>query len=193
MQWKDIPGYDGKYQINREGNVRRVYQSGKTRTMTPYHRKMKGSQRLVVKLTMNGKAKEEILLKLMAMTFLGAPPQGYVPYHKNGCQLDNCIHNIAYISRKELGKLTGAHSKRKSVAKINADGEIIDVYPSAREAARKNYMSHQTVMDRCNGKCISTFAPDGFAYAWEDEAVSMRHVLNKVAYEKKMNLQRKTG
>lgn len=26
--WRDIPGYGGKYQIDREGNVRRVYASG---------------------------------------------------------------------------------------------------------------------------------------------------------------------
>ena len=47
--WKDIPGYDGKYQADMEGNIRRVYQSGKTRLMTPYHKKMSGSKRLVVK------------------------------------------------------------------------------------------------------------------------------------------------
>ena len=55
--WKDIPGYGGKYQIDQEANVRRVYASGRTRAMTPYHRKMSGSQRLVVKLTSNGKSK----------------------------------------------------------------------------------------------------------------------------------------
>ena len=38
--WKDIPGYDGKYQADMEGNIRRIYQSGKTRLMTPYHKKM---------------------------------------------------------------------------------------------------------------------------------------------------------
>lgn len=37
--WKDIQGYNGKYQIDREGRVRRVFASGKTRPMTPYHKK----------------------------------------------------------------------------------------------------------------------------------------------------------
>lgn len=59
--WKDIPGYNGKYQADREGNVRRVYLSGKTRLMTPYRKKMSGSQRLVVKLTKDGKAKKKFL------------------------------------------------------------------------------------------------------------------------------------
>lgn len=100
--WKDIPGYDGKYQADMEWNIRRIYQSGKKRLMTPYHKKMSGSQRLVVKMTRDKKAKEEILVQIMAKTFLGNPLPGHVPYHKNGCQEDNYIQNIAYISRRTL-------------------------------------------------------------------------------------------
>ena len=178
--WTDIIGYNGKYQVDKEGNVRRVFPSGKTRQMTPYHKKMSGSQRMVVKLTFNGKSKEEILLQIVAKTFLGECPDGCVPYHKNGCQSDNYVNNIGYISRVELGKLTGPKSRRKSVVKIDNMGLIVDVYSSARKAARENYMSYQTIMDRCNGKCKSAFAPDGYAYAWEDSEVSMKHALNKI-------------
>ena len=182
--WKDIPGYGGKYQIDREANVRRVYISGKTRAMTPYHRKMSGSQRLVVKLTKDGKSKEEVLMQLVALTFLGPPPKGHVPYHKNGCQSDNYLNNIAYISKRELGRMTGAKSRRRPVAKIDRDGYLVEVYPSAREAARRNYMSYQTVMDRCNGKVKSAFAPDGYAYVWDDSEVSIRRALQKIGQKK---------
>ena len=178
--WRNIPGYDGKYQVNTEGNVRRVYPSGKTRLMTPFHKKMCGSQRLVIKLTKDGKSKEEILVQIMAKTFIGPVPPGCVPYHKNGCQNDNYIQNIAYISMQELGKITGAKSKRQPVAKIDNTGQIVEVYSSAREAGRKNYMSYQTIIDRCNGKCKSAFAPDGYAYAWEDKEVSMRNAIRKI-------------
>lgn len=181
--WRNIPGYNGKYQADMEANIRRAYPSGKTREMTPYRKKMNGSQRLVVKLTDNGKSKEVTLLQIMAKTFLGPAPEGCVPYHKNGCQSDNYIQNIAYISRKELGKKTGAKSRRQSVVKIDLLGEIVDVYSSAREAARENYMSYQTIIDRCNRKCKSAFAPDGYAYAWEDSEVSMKHAIRKIEQE----------
>ncbi len=177
--WKDIPGYDGKYQASKEGQVRRVFASGKTRLMTPYHKKMSGSQRLVIKLTKNGKSKEEILMRMIALTFLGEAPDGFVPYHKNGCQSENHVNNIAYISRKELGEKTGGQSKRRPVVKINAKGNVMDVYTSARAAAKANFMSYQTVIDRCNGKCKSAFAPDGYAYAWDD-TVSMRNAIGKI-------------
>ena len=44
-------------------------------------------------------------------------------------------------------------------------------------------MSYQTIIDRCNGKVKSAFAPDGFAYAWEDSEVSMRKTLRKIELE----------
>lgn len=178
--WKNVPGYDGKYQVDREGNVRRIYQSGKTKSMTPYKKKMSGSQRLVVKLTKDGNPKEEILIQLIAKTFIGQCPKGYVPYHINGCQGDNYIQNIQYIKRSDLGKLTGAKAKRRPVVKIDSNGEMVEFYSSARESARNNYMSYQTVIDRCNGKCKSTYAPDGFAYAWEDSEVSIKHAISKI-------------
>ncbi len=180
--WRDIPGYGGKYQVDREGNVRRVYGSGKTRPITPYHRKMSGSQRMVVKLTRDGKPREEILMRIVALAFLGAPPEGYVPYHRNGCQSDNYLNNIAYIDRRELGRLTGASSRRRPVAKLDQDGEIVEVYSSAREAARRNYMSYQTVIDRCNGKVKGAFAPDGHAYVWDDSEVSIRRGMQKIGH-----------
>ena len=178
--WRDIPGYMGKYQVDQEGNVRRVFPSGKTRKMTPYYKKVSSGKKLIVKLTINGNSKEETLLSIMAKTFLGKCPDGYVPYHKNGCKNDNYINNIAYISKKKLGKLVGAKAKRRPVAKIDNNGEIVDVYSSARQAARENYMSYQTVIDRCNGKCKSAFAPDGYAYAWEDSEVSMGKAIRKI-------------
>lgn len=178
--WRDIPGYMGKYQVDQEGNVRRVFPSGKTREMTPYYKKVSSGKKLIVKLTINGNSKEETLLSIMAKTFLGKCPDGYVPYHKNGCKNDNYINNIAYISKKKLGKLVGAKAKRRPVAKIDNNGEIVDVYSSARQAARENYMSYQTIIDRCNGKCKSAFAPDGYAYAWEDSEVSMGKAIRKI-------------
>ena len=37
--WTNIPGFKGIYQASREGDIRRVYKNGKTRILTPYHKK----------------------------------------------------------------------------------------------------------------------------------------------------------
>lgn len=184
--WRDIPGYKGIYQADREGNIRRLYRNGKTRILTPYHKKMNGSQRLVVKLSVNGKEREVVVIQMIARTFLGPPPAGHIPVHRNGCQSDNYVNNIKYISRQQAGKIYGARSKRKAVVKIDNHGEIVEVYSSARTAAEANYMSHQTVTDRCNGKCKSPFAPDGYAYAWEDSGKSLEQVIEKIERQKEL-------
>lgn len=189
--WRDIPGFEGIYQADREGNIRRLYQNGKVRILTPYHKKMSGSQRLVVKLTANGKSREVVVVQAIARTFLGPPPAGYIPVHRNGCQSDNYVNNIKYISRQQAGKIYGARSKRKAVAKIDNHGEIVEVYPSARTAAKANYLSHQTVTDRCNGKCKSPYAPDGYAYAWEDSGKSLERAIEKIERQKELCDQRK--
>ena len=44
-------------------------------------------------------------------------------------------------------------------------------------------MSYQTIIDRCNRKYKSTFAPDGYAYAWDDKEISMRYALRKIEIE----------
>lgn len=181
-RWKDIPGFNGRYQLNTEGKIRSVFLSGKTRELHPYIKKgSHGPHQIVVKLMDNsGKGKEYVLFSLMAKTFLGPVPKGCVPYHINGCQSENNIQNIAYISRSELGKLTGARSRRRLVAKINSLGEKVAVYSSAREAGRQNYISFQVIVDRCNEKRKNPIAADGYAYVWDDNAASMKRVLGKM-------------
>ena len=73
----------------------------------------------------------------------------------------------APVSGAELGKRTGASAARIPVAKVTPEGEIVEVYPSARVAARENHMSYQTVLDRCNGKVKKPFALDGHTYQFE--------------------------
>lgn len=109
--WRDIHGYNSKYQVSYFGEFRRVYKSGKTRAMTPHLKtKPNGSKRLVVKLTINSKSKDVMAHQIVAETFIGACPDGYVPYHKNGLYKDNIATNIEYISKSKLGKLTGSQS-----------------------------------------------------------------------------------
>lgn len=124
---------------------------------------------LVTRLTdENGKRKEERVHRLVAETFLRKPKQNEVLRRINGIKTDVFIGNLEWIDRHKLGELTGPHSRRKPVVKANTDGEELECYTSAREAARQNYMSYQTVMDYCNKKNKKKVAPDGYVYKWDD-------------------------
>lgn len=167
--WRDIPGYGGKYRASRAGDIQRVFPSGLVRDMTPFRKHSKVFRnRMFVKLTINGKSKEIAMLKIMAETWHDNKDKSLVPYHKNGIVTDNHADNIGFISRSELGKMTGhMANKRKCVFKVDKDGNEVEVYRSAREAARKNNMSYQTVIDRCHNRVKNPFALDGFTYRFE--------------------------
>jgi hypothetical protein len=161
--FRAIPFYPG-YEIDVFGNVRRISKGGRIKMMTPLLRR--GS--LTIRLTVPGGArKEQFISKLVVLTFLGPPPPGTRIYHKNGDKLDNCVNNLGFTDAVSLGKRTGFRSKARAVLKIDREGEVIEVHRSARAAAKAGYMSYQTVIDRCNGKTKSTYAPDGYKYEWD--------------------------
>lgn len=190
-EWIDIPGYEGKYQINHEGRVRRLHKH-KAVELNPFHKHSGSSLRqkhLFCKLTdTNGKSTEYKISKLMGMTFFGNIPEGYGVFHKNGLVDDNSIFNLEILDRRTIGERCGIRSSRsKSVVKIDSKGKIVDYYRSARSAGKQNYMCYQTIMDRCNMVVKNGPAPDGYEYAWEDDLNSInaaRHRMKK-AMEKR--------
>lgn len=158
--WYDIPGYDGLYQINYWGNVRKRLKYGFYKQLHPYVKKSRKGKRFI-KLC----GKEWVVMSLMRITFIGDLPEGYVTYHKNGIKTDDVLSNIGVMTRSELSKKTSQLTGRSfKVAKINRDGEIVAFYKSAREAGRENHMCCQTVLDYINGKMKGIYAPDGYAY-----------------------------
>lgn len=174
--WRDIPGFGGKYQASRDGNIRRVLRPGLARDMVPYRQspakqRRHKNRKVYVKLTPAGdKPREYLISKLVAATFLPPPPRsGMVLYHKNYIINDNRVDNLAYTTRSELSKKTGHRTEnRRSVLKINREGEVVEIYRSAREAAKMNPLSRQTITDRCNNKIKNPYELDGFNYQWEE-------------------------
>lgn len=174
--WRDVCGYGGKYQVSRHGEVRRVNSTGLVHDMTAYTksgRQFRG--RLFVKLTKGGKSKEEPLLQIVAAAWLGQTPAGKVPYHMNGIVTDNRSDNIGFITRSELGKRTGAMADARAIVfMVDRDGEVVEVYRSAREAAKANFMSYQSVLDRCHNRIKNHYALNGYTFQFEEKPKKRR-------------------
>lgn len=76
--WKDIPGFDGKYQASSDGRIR-SFARGTTKILTPESRHKgargaKGSVVGIVRLRTHGKQLCHSVQRLMAITFIGPPP-----------------------------------------------------------------------------------------------------------------------
>lgn len=168
--WRDIPGYNGVYQVSTFGRVRKIWPKG---TVTMVARMLKTCGRSSnkraprVKLRLpDGRYVTPTVIKAMADTFLNIP-DGCVPVCKNGIHEDTNINNIAIMSYSEVGKRFGGSARRRPVVKIECStGDVVEFYSSAREAARNNYISRQAVIDRCNG-ALKRDHLEKYTYRWD--------------------------
>lgn len=107
--WKDIPGYEGKYQASTQGRIRSLDRLvTQTWREVPYTRKLKGkiltpkkgdSQgHLVVRL--NNPRAMPYIHQLVLLTFVG-PAEGRDCRHLDGSKDNNQLSNLAYGSRRE--------------------------------------------------------------------------------------------
>lgn len=94
-EWRDVPGYEGLYQVSNLGRVRRtktgrVLRPGKTR---------KGY--FAVSFSRNSVRKSEYVHSCVARAFLGTRPEGLTINHKDGNKSNNCAANLEYCTNQE--------------------------------------------------------------------------------------------
>lgn len=134
MQWKDIEGYEGFYQVSSAGTVRSI-----TRRVSNPHRTLsflKGKQlkvatvprgyRLVV-LQKDGRAKTFRVARLVASAFLKKPSSKIEVNHKDGVRDNDSLDNLEWVSRSQnalhayklgLQKQGNEHGKAVSVSQF---------------------------------------------------------------------------
>lgn len=110
--WKDIPDYEGLYQVSSLGRVKSIERkspmprNGKNQTRRRREIILKQPIRstyLCVGLFKNGKQRIFSTHQLVAMAFLGHVPNGYtlVVNHKNFIRTDNRLSNIEVVTVRE--------------------------------------------------------------------------------------------
>lgn len=172
--WRDIPGFDGRYQASTLGRIRVCYSgNGRCGLLNPYskassYNRSTNQRALRVRLIHpDGRRIEKTVISLVAMTFLAVPP-GMVAIHKNGMQSDNSVDNIVFASNRELGLKYGKNANRRPVKKIDVHGNDVDYYPSLNAVAKANHLAYQGVTRRCNGQIKGDeFKLLGYSFRWE--------------------------
>lgn len=127
--WRDIPGYNGKYQVSNFGGFSSI----------------KNGQRISRKIckfstgyscvSIDGRAHS--LHRLVALTFIPNPNNKPQVNHKNGDKTDNNIHNLEWCTRSE----NCLHRDRKlGISRVNKKKvmciETGRIFDSAVDAAR---------------------------------------------------------
>lgn len=105
--WKDIPGYEGKYQASDQGRIRSIDRyvkcaRGANRLMRGRVLKPAASKYDPHLSVVLGKGKPgSAVHKLVALAFLGPRPKGQDIRHLDGNPKNNSLENLAYGTRAE--------------------------------------------------------------------------------------------
>ena len=146
-EWKDIPGYEGRYQVSNLGRVKsiaRVCNVGQhsaayhlpEKIMRP---KVRKSGYSLVALNKDGVAKDAYIHRLVAQSFI--PNEGGLPYinHKDENPRNNRVDNLEWCTPKYNANYNGANirgglKRRVAIVQKTLDGEFIKEWSSAKEA-----------------------------------------------------------
>ena len=99
-EWRDVMGFESRYQVSDEGQVRRIAPGlntyvGKILKL----RLLKGYPSVV--LHTDGRPVYRYIHALVAEAFLGLRPNGCEVNHKNGDKTDNRVDNLEWVTKSE--------------------------------------------------------------------------------------------
>lgn len=95
--WKEIDGYEGRYEVSNYGNVRSLNfrQTGMVKNLKPQPDK-KGY--LTVGLCKDGGMKWGKIHRLVASAFIPNPDNKPQVNHKDGNKANNCVNNLEWAT-----------------------------------------------------------------------------------------------
>lgn len=94
-EWKDIEGYEGLYAISNKGRVKSL------RTGLIHKERLTFDGYVKATLTVNYKAKDFRVHRLVAKAFIPNPDNKETVNHKDGIKTNNTIGNLEWATRSE--------------------------------------------------------------------------------------------
>ena len=161
--WKDIPEYEGLYQISNFGNVRTLMYHGFKRKNPRLLKPQKNSRGyLQVSLCKDNSIIKVFVHRLVAQSFIKNPNNYTIINHKDENPSNNKVDNLEWCDYKYNSNY-GTFKERMHNTFINRDdcsipilqytldGSFIKEYPSLSEAARQTGFGLTTIKNCCDG------------------------------------------
>ena len=177
--WKDIDGYDGKYQVSNYGNVRSFSKWKNGELLTPGISK---TGYYFVNLVRFGRKKIDChrVHRLVAKAFLENPQELPEVNHIDGNKLNNNISNLEWCSRKaniqhafDIGLIPRRVGKKnylsKAVIQKSKNGDFIKEWDSVADIHRCLGYSQNSIVCCCNKK-PKYHTAYGFVWEYKEKA-----------------------
>ena len=151
--WKDIKGFEGRYQISDAGRVkslsfsqRYLLRNGKEAFRVTGEKilcpNLNNSGYLLAHLYLHGRRKALLVHRLVAEAFL--PGKDQTVNHKNGIKTDNSVANLEWASYAENHIHAVANGLNRQAVRV-ADPSTGATYDSITQAAKVARKSPRTV------------------------------------------------
>lgn len=166
--WKDIKGYEGKYEISNFGRVKSHVKIG---TPTYYKTPILSTPGYyTVCLSKDGKVSYSVgIHRLVAEAFVENTDKTKTEVnHKDGDKLNNYYENLEWVTRKENNEhaiKSGLRKYVKPIEQYTLDDELVNIFKSSAEAGKflgKGKRTNTHILNCCKGK-IST----AYGYKWK--------------------------
>ena len=147
--WKDIKGYEGRYQISNYGNIKSLKRNGCSGGMIKTEKR---HGYLRVRLWKESTVKNYSIHKLVAISFL--PNYDNKPFinHKDGNKENNFVGNLEWCSQKEnmVHAYENGLIKTRKVMQIK-DGKVIKTFTNMRRASLETGIQYSSIYWCANG------------------------------------------
>lgn len=151
-EWRDIPGYEGYYQVSSRGRVRGVtraveYIDGRRRMVCGIIRKVyiKRGGYPQTSLRKDGKGRSWDVHTLVALAFIGPRPEGMEVRHLNGNPADNRPENLRYGTSSENSYDVVTHGRHPKTRRTHCPrGHELkhpNLIPSAAEVGHRSCLA----------------------------------------------------
>ena len=148
--WKDVPGYEGYYQVSNFGRLKSFHGKKERITIGKQNSGNKNDYRCF-QLSKNGKVKVIKAHRLIAETFIHNPEKKPEVNHISGLKYQNNVENLEWCTRKEnsvhasknglsstywLGKGGKGYFGNKKINQYDLNGNFIMSHESASLAGK---------------------------------------------------------
>lgn len=178
--WKDIPGYEGLYQVSNLGNVRScdhfvdTHHNGRRLVKGKVLKPVKNrpdEEYLKYCLSKNGKHYNMFAHKAVALAFLPNPDNLKEINHKDENPKNNSLLNIEWCSHKTninfgTRSIRSGEKHKVMVVQYDLNGNKLCVFQSIKEAASVTGTKSSNIVHCCKGRRLSAGG-----YKWKYEPV----------------------
>lgn len=163
--WKEIPGYEGLYEVSNYGQIRSIKRLEKcgNKTRIRKERILKQSLRrgyLFVSLCKNGEKENVVIHRIVALLFIPNPENKPCIDHIDGDRANNHADNLRWVTAKENSNNYNApntykgkkiNKGGKAVLQYDLEGNFIKEWVTTMEIQRQLNYHRSNISNCCNG------------------------------------------